>query len=139
MKCRLLVLLLSRDFASSFTPSSLVCRHNSHTTAPHRHRFFQLNYLREDTIANLTASDNDNRVDQEVSVLQEPSIFSWNNTLATEQINDLENFIIDPSKSSLQDSTIENTWNLPHFPDINAAVIVPGFLTGQEDFKDLAF
>ena len=129
-----ILLLLGRDFVSSFTPSSLACRHNSHTTASHKHRFFHLNYLREDTIANLTASDGD----KVPSVLQEPSIFSWNNTLATEQINDLENFTTNPTTSLQDTTTIDNTWNLPHLPDINAAVIVPGFLTGQEDFKDLA-
>jgi len=140
MKCRLLVLVLGRDIASSFTPPSSLCRHNSHhvTTEYYKHFSFQLNYLQEDTIANLTASDDDNnKDDQKAIVAPDQSTFSWNNTLATEQINDLENFIIDPS-TPLQDSTIDNTWNLPHLPNINAAVIVPGFLTGQEDFKDLA-
>lgn len=57
--------------------------------------------------------------------------FTWNNTLATQEISDLSSFIASTGAS-------DRHWNVKSLPDVDAAVIVPGFLTGQEDFVSMA-
>lgn len=83
----------------------------------------------------LVLIDNDDTInDDHTTAAFPPSTLPWNNTLATQQINDLNAL----TSSSTMDVSSKAATNIKSLPDINAAVIVPGFLTGQDEFTSLA-
>ena len=60
----------------------------------------------------------------------ETTVLPWNNKIATKEIAGLE--------SLSSSSPVIPKYNLLSLPNINAAVIVPGFLTGKDHFASLA-
>ena len=86
-----------------------------------------------DTLVSIDSDDTINNYEY-TTAASPPSTLPWNDTLATQQINDLDAL----TSSSMMDILSKDANNIKSLPDINAAVIVPGFMTGKDEFNSLA-
>lgn len=87
-----------------------------------------------DTLALIDNDDTINNYEHTTSASPPSTTLPWNDTLATQQINDLDAL----TSSSMMDTLSKDANNIKSLPDINAAVIVPGFMTGKDEFNSLA-
>ena len=87
-----------------------------------------------DTLVSIDNDDTINNYEYTTAASPPSTTLPWNDTLATQQINDLDSL----TSSSMMDILSKDANNIKSLPDINAAVIVPGFMTGKDEFNSLA-